>query len=111
MKKVPFPFQFLHYAFEATIPTEFYEVTDREFDKAMDEVNWNRIWFSDCCIYKDYNKTLGVYDSRIHKWYLNPDYFNNNLEPINVLCGSSSPGVCRDMDSAVADSGKDCLAE
>lgn len=81
MKTVPFEFEFIRYCFEATIPTDWYEVTEEEFDRAMDYVNWNRGWYQNCCVYKEYNKTLGVHDNRFHKWYLNPDYFTDNLNP------------------------------
>lgn len=81
VKIVPFEFEFIRYAFEATIPTHWYLVTEKEFDAAMSEMNWNRSWYLNCCIYKQYNKTIGVHDDRIHKWYLNPDYFSDNLNP------------------------------
>lgn len=81
-KLVPFDFEYIRFCFEATIPTDWYEVTEREFDYAMENVNWNRAWYSNCCIYKEYNKTLGVYDEKTARWFLNPDYFTKTLDPV-----------------------------
>lgn len=93
MKTVPFEYEHKRYLFESDVPTQWYEVTEKEFTEATQEINYNYGWYSGLCIYRGYgdgirNKTLGVYDEKMHKWFLNPDYFSKNLDPsTHLVCG------------------------